>query len=220
MTQLFLRSTGRPRTTEAFELALRPGLSGSSGRSFSRAFWSGKKSRLSGGILRIAKVRETHADQTKSLLRAKADTLAQCQRNVRQFLAGSRRSRGCMAASENLELAGFQLQHHGPSHSRFVAGGGPGLLRKSSDHRFQLGQQDIPRKRVFGGYRLCGPVRDHLAVVYAARQLEQPHAMAAEAAFKSRYIHSTQVGDRLHLKLLQFCFPNRADSRQSTDRHR
>ena len=50
--------------------------------------------------------------------------------------------------------------------------------------------------------------------------LQRGQHEAAEAAFKSRYIDSAQVGDRLHLKLLQFCFRHRADSRQSTDRHR
>ena len=53
-------------------------------------------------------------------------------------------------------------------------------LRKSSDHRLHLGQQDIPFKGVLGGYGLCWPVRDYLAVVDSPSQLVETHAIAAE----------------------------------------
>ncbi len=78
------------------------------------------------------------------------------------------------------------------------------MLRKFSDHRLHLAQQDILLKGVLGGYGLCRPVRNYFAVVDSPRQLVETHAIAAEAAFECRQIHSAQVGDRLYLKLLQF----------------
>jgi len=82
------------------------------------------------------------------------------------------------------------------------------VLRKFSDHRLHLGQQDIFLKGVLGGYRLCWPVRDYVAVVDPPRQLVEAHAKEAEAGFGCRQIHSPQVGDRLYLKLLLFFFPD------------
>ena len=80
------------------------------------------------------------------------------------------------------------------------------MLRKSSNHRFHLGQQDIVFEGVLGGYGLCWPIRDYLAVVDSPGQLVETNAIAAEAAFECRQIHSPQVGDRLYLKVLQFFF--------------
>ena len=67
---------------------------------------------------------------------------------------------------------------------------GPCVLRKSSDHRLHLGQQDIQFKSVLCGYGLCRPVRDYLAVVDSPSQLVETHAIAAEAAFECRQIQS------------------------------
>src|SRR5260370_41282317 len=123
-----------------------------------------------------------------------------------QLLARSRwRIRG-VAASENLEFASLQFQYDGARDSGFLPRGGPRVLRKFSDHRLYLGQQNILFKRVLGGYGLCWPVRDYLAVVDSPRQLVETHAIAAEAGLECRQIYSPQVGDRLYLKVLQFFF--------------
>src|SRR5207249_4321972 len=112
----------------------------------------------------------------------------------------------CVAASENLEFAGLQFQYDGASDSRFFPRCGPSVLGKSSNHRFHLGQQDILFKGVLGGYGLCRSVRDYLAVVDSPSQFVETQAIAAEAAFECRQIHSPQVGDRLCVKLLQSSF--------------
>src|SRR6267143_7098823 len=91
------------------------------------------------------------------------------------------------------------------------------MIRKSSNHKFHLGQQDIVFEGVLGGYGLCWPVRDYLAVVDSPSQLVETHAVAAETALECRQIHSPQVGDRLYLKVLQFFFRDFAYSgRRST----
>ena len=95
-----------------------------------------------------------------------------------------------MAASENLELAGLEFEYHGARDSGFFARGSPCVLRKFSNHRLHLGQQDILFKSVLCGYGLCRPVRDYLAVVDSPSQLVETHAIAAEAAFECRQIQS------------------------------
>ncbi len=75
--------------------------------------WLGKKSRLSGPILRVAKVTQADANQAKPLVRAEADTFPQRQGDVSQFLARSGWRTWGVAASENLEFAGFQFQYNG-----------------------------------------------------------------------------------------------------------
>jgi len=56
-----------------------------------------------------------------------------------------------MAAGENLGFAGLQFQHHGASSSWFLAGCGPGVLRKFSDLGLRFGQQNILFEGVLGG---------------------------------------------------------------------
>ena len=82
------------------------------------------------------------------------------------------------------------------------------MLRKFSNHRLHLCQQDILFKSVLCGYGLCRPVRDYLAVVDSPGQLVETQAIAAEAVFQCCQIQSPQVGDRLYLKLLLFFFPD------------
>jgi hypothetical protein len=76
-----------------------------------------KKGRLSGRILRVAKVAQADANQAEPPLRAEADTFAERQGNVRQLLARGRRRTWRVAASENLEFAGLQFQYNGASDS-------------------------------------------------------------------------------------------------------
>lgn len=111
-----------------------------------------------------------------------------------------------MAAGENLELSRLQFEDHGAGDTQFLARCSPGLFRETPDHWLHLGQQDILFKRVLGGYGLCWPVRDYLAVVDSPSQLVETHAITAEAAFECRQIHSPQIGDRFYLKVLQFFF--------------
>src|SRR5438445_12860409 len=120
-----------------------------------------------------------------------------------QFVTRSRWRTWRVAASENLEFAGLQFQYDGASDSRFFPRCGPCVLRKSSNHRFHLGQQDILFKGVLGGYGLCWPVRDYLAVVDSPSQFVETHTIAAEAAFERRQVHPSQVRDSLYVEALQ-----------------
>jgi len=45
-----------------------------------------------------------------------------------------------MAASEDLEVAGLELEHYRAGDARFLARCGPVVLCKSADHRLNLGQ--------------------------------------------------------------------------------
>ena len=70
-------------------------------------FLLGKKSRLSGAILRVAKVAQADANQAEPLLRAEADTFPQRQGDISELLARSRWRTWRVAARENLELTGL-----------------------------------------------------------------------------------------------------------------
>jgi hypothetical protein len=166
----------------------------------------GKKSRQSGRILGVAEIAQADANQAKPLVRTEADAFPQRQGDIRQFLARSRWRTWRVAARENLEFAGLQFQYDGASDSRFFPRCGPCVLRKSSNHRFRLGQQEILFEGVFSGYGLCWPVRYYLAVVDSPSQLVETRAIAAEAAFQRRQIHPSKVGDRSHLKVVQLFF--------------
>src|SRR5882762_4062906 len=78
----------------------------------------GKKSRLRGRILRVAKVGQANANKAEPLLRAQADAFPEGEGNIRQLLARSRWSNWRVAAGENLELAGFQFQYNSAGEDR------------------------------------------------------------------------------------------------------
>jgi len=61
-------------------------------------------------------------------------------------------------------------------------------------------------KRVLGRYGSRWPVRNDFTFVDSPGQIVEPHAIPAESAFECRQIHSPQVADRLHFKLLQLFF--------------
>src|SRR5258706_8928629 len=84
------------------------------------------------GFLEIAQA-DTH--ESKTLPRTKVYFLSQGKSSFSQFLTSGRRKGWSMAAGEDLKLAGFQLENHGPCDATFLPRSGPDLFRKASDHR-------------------------------------------------------------------------------------
>jgi hypothetical protein len=72
----------------------------------------GQKSRVRGRILVVVKVAKADADEAEALMRVEDDRFAQWQGDICQLLARRRRRTWGVAASENLEFAGFQFQRN------------------------------------------------------------------------------------------------------------
>ena len=71
-----------------------------------------EKNRLGSSVSGFLKVAQTNANEPIELLRTKINPLSQLQGDVCQFLAGGGRGVWCMASSEDLEIAGLQLEHN------------------------------------------------------------------------------------------------------------
>jgi hypothetical protein len=108
-----------------------------------------KKIWLRRRLLCISKIAEAHAHQPVALLGAEIYSVSQLQGYFRQFITGSRRMVRRVAACEDLEFFGLQLENDGPWLSRFLAGSGPELFCQTPDHRFGFRQQNIFLKSVF-----------------------------------------------------------------------
>jgi hypothetical protein len=69
-----------------------------------------KQHGLPGSVVRLLKVAQTNTNESTTLFLTKINPVAQLQGDLRQFFGGRRRTSCRMAASENLELAGLQLE--------------------------------------------------------------------------------------------------------------
>lgn len=105
-------------------------------KKFLRSFVLLEKRRLQ--VFRISKVAEAHPYQTKLLRLLKMNTLSEEQSNRGEFFARTRRDRRGMAARENVEVAGLQLQYHGTCYATISAGGGPDLFCEVTDESLGL----------------------------------------------------------------------------------
>jgi hypothetical protein len=79
-------------------------------------------------IFRLEEITKADADQTKPLLRSEGNTLLQRKCDGRQLFARRGRGRRSVAAREDLELRGLQIQYYGSRNPPFVARCGPGQL--------------------------------------------------------------------------------------------
>src|SRR5581483_408249 len=79
-----------------------------------------EKHRLCQTLFWFGKVAQPHADEPVLLLRREIDVFSQLQHYGRQLLARRRRRCRRMAASENFEVAGLQLQNYRTRSSGFL----------------------------------------------------------------------------------------------------
>ena len=126
--------------------------------------------RLFGPDLWIVKVAEADSHWSKSSAQIQNYSRAERQSNFGQLFAGSGRRGPCVTTCEYLKLSGLQLQDHGTSNPRPLARCGPRLLSKTPNHGLGFRQQYILLESIFGGDRLCWPVRHDWVLVDAARQ--------------------------------------------------
>jgi len=91
----------------------------------------GRLRRVISGFLEIA---QADTNESKPLLGAQVYSLAQYKSDVGQFLATRGRRSRCMAASENLELAGLDFEDYCACYARFLARSGPDFFRQTPDH--------------------------------------------------------------------------------------
>ena len=75
-----------------------------------------EKDRLRSSVFGFLKVAQTNANEPIALLRTEINPLSQLQGDVGQFFAGGGWGAWRMAASENLELAGLQLEDNRACH--------------------------------------------------------------------------------------------------------
>src|SRR5208337_558448 len=142
------------------------------------------KDGLHRSVFRFLKVAQTNANQPITLLPTEINPFSQLQGDVRQLFAGGGWGAWRMAASENLELACFQLQNNRACRPWFFPRSRPKLFCEAPDHRLSFRQQHVVLKSVLGGYRLCRPVRDNLVVVDSEGKLVQALTIAAEMVFE------------------------------------
>jgi hypothetical protein len=83
---------------------------------------------------------------------------------------------GVLAAGEDLELAGLELENHGPCNPTFLARSGPDLFREAPDHRLGFGNRYVMLERVLGGDGFGRPVGNYFARVNAAGEFMEPEA--------------------------------------------
>ena len=143
-----------------------------------------EKDRLCSSVFGFLKVAQSNANKPKALLRTKIDPFSKLQDNISQFFARRGWRTWCLAASENLELAGLQLEDNRACHPRFFARSRPELFCEAPDHWLSLCQQHVVLKRILDGYRLRRPVRDDWVMVDTKGKLAQALAIAAEVVFE------------------------------------
>ena len=94
---------------------------------------------LRGRFPGFAEVTQPHTDQAETLLWIQVHSLAQGEGDGHQLFTGCGRSDGCMAASEDIELTGLELEHHRARDARFLARSSPDFFCKTQDDGFGLG---------------------------------------------------------------------------------
>ena len=119
-----------------------------------------------------------------------------------------------MAAGENPEIAGLQLEHNRASNSWLFARSRPKLFRRAADHRLGVRQQDVVPKGVLDGYRLRRSVRNNWVIVDSVGKLVQALAVAAEVLFEYGQVERSQVLNRVCAQFCQFLSRNFTNTRQ------
>jgi hypothetical protein len=152
---------------------------------------------VGGEIFWLEEVAEAHTNETKPPLWSQSNPFAQEKGDDRQFFAGRRRRRWGVAARENLELTGFELEYDGTRDTLFFARCSPRKLGKFANHRLGFGQKYLALESILRRDRLRGPIRDDWGLVNSACQFLEPDTRAAEAALERGQIEAPQVGGRV-----------------------
>src|SRR5579883_3169109 len=139
---------------------------------------------LRGTFLPVMKVGQPHPNQPVALRGTNVHSFPKAQSDVRQLLTGGGRRVRCLAASQDLELAGLQLQNYRPRNPRFLARGRPDVFCEAADHWLGIAKKHILLKGVLSGYRLCRPVRHNRSLVDTKGEFVQAQTEPAELSLK------------------------------------
>ena len=125
-----------------------------------------------------------------------------------------------MAAGEDAELRGLELEHHGAGDPPGPARGLPGLVGQPPDRRLQRLQRQVLGEGVLAGDRLHRLVRLHRALVDAACAPVQRGAEAAELLPQLFQWPRTQVADGGDAQRRQLALRHLAHAGDAADRQR
>jgi len=103
---------------------------------------------------------------------------------LEELVSGGDGGAGGVAAGDDVEVAGFELQDHGAGLAGLFGGGAPDSLGEGVDHGGGFFQKDILGVGVFGGDGFGGAVGDDLAVIDATGKAVEAAATFAEVGFE------------------------------------
>jgi hypothetical protein len=88
---------------------------------------------------------------------------------------------------------------------------------RAADHEFRFAKRNILLEGFFGGYRLCGSVRDDLAIIDPTSEFVETYAKAPEAALHGWQFDRALFSGRRYGECLELCFHHLSNARQSAD---
>src|SRR6266496_3303985 len=147
-----------------------------------RGSW--KQAGLCFGVYGLVEIAQADTHQAKTLFGTKIEFVSQVKSDSRQLVTSGWRNGGSMAAGEDFEIAGLELENYRPCDASFLARSGPDLFRKPPDHRLGFGDGKVVLEGVLGGDGFGWPVRSNFARVDTAGKLIEPDTKTAELLFE------------------------------------